>query len=89
MLHQEPQAPPQQTPLDVAAQPIIEWEALNGQLENVEVKDDNKDPDSDNNDKGNNNNTVNWLNHRTEGEKTTKDELKNQIEELVKKIRRI
>ena len=82
-LHQEPQAPPQQTPLDVATQPIVEKESLNGQLEDVEVKDDNEDPHSDNNNKGNDNNTVNWLDHKTEGEKTAKDELKGQSEELV------
>ena len=61
---------------------------MNGQLEDVEVKDDNEDPDSDNNDKGNNNNTVNWLDYRTEGKNTTEDKLKGQIEELGK-IRRI
>ena len=30
MLHQEPQAPPQQTPLDATAQPTLEEQALNG-----------------------------------------------------------
>jgi len=63
MLHQEPQVLPQQTPLNVAAQPIVEQEALNGQLEDVEVKDDNEYPNSDNNNKDNNSNTVNWLDH--------------------------
>ena len=86
MLHQEPQTPPQETPLDAAAQPIVEQEALNCQLEDVEVKDDNKDPDSDNNDKADNNNSVDQLDHRTEGKKTPKDELRGQVEELVEKL---
>ena len=72
MINQEAQAPSQQTPLDAAAQPIVEQEALNGQLEDVEAKDDNKDRDSDNNNKDNDINTMNWLNHETEGKKTTK-----------------
>ena len=76
MLHKEPQAPPQQAPL-------IEEQALNGQLEDIEARDNHKDPDIDNNDKNNDNNAMNWLDRRTEGEKTTKDELKGQIEELV------
>ena len=61
VLNQEPQAPPQQTPLDAAAQPIVEEQALNGQLEDVEARDDNEDPDSDNNDEDNDNNAMNWL----------------------------
>ena len=76
MLPQEPQAPPQQTMLDAVAQPIVEQEALNGQLEDVKAKDDNEDSDSDNNDEDDNNNAVNWLDSRREEEKTTKDELK-------------
>ena len=63
MMHKEPQAPHQQMPLDAAAQPIVEQEALNGRLEDIEVKDDNKDRDSDNNNKDKDNNAVNWLNH--------------------------
>ena len=61
MLHQEQQAPPQQAPL-------VEEQALNDQLEDIETRDDNEDPDSDNNDGDNDNNTINWLNPRTEGE---------------------
>ena len=72
MLHKEPQAPHQQMLLDAAVQPIVEQEALNGRLEDIEVKDDNKDRDSDNNNKDNDINTMNWLNHETEGKKTTK-----------------
>ena len=64
--------PHQQMLLDAAAQPIGEQEALNGRLENIEAKDDNKDQDSDNNDKGDESNIVNWLDRRTEGEKTTR-----------------
>ena len=70
--NQEPQAPPQQTPLVAATQPIVDQEALNGQLEDVGANDDNKDRDSDNNNEDNNNNTVNWLDHETEGKKTTR-----------------
>ena len=71
--NQEPQAPPQQTPLVAATQPIVDQEALNGQLEDVGANDDNKDRDSDNNNKDDNNNAVNCPDHGTEGEKTTKN----------------
>ena len=78
MLNQEQQAPLQQTPLDATAQPIVEKEALNGQLEDIEAKDDNKDRDSDNNNEGKDNSTVNWLNHwslRQEVQEALNDEL--------------
>ena len=44
--NQEPQAPPQQTPQVAATQPIVDEEALNGQLEDVGANDDNKDQDN-------------------------------------------
>ena len=71
MMHKGAQAPHQQTPLHAAAQHIVQQEALNGQLEDIEAKDDNKDPDSDNNDKNIYKNGVIWPSHGTEGKKTT------------------
>ena len=59
-------------PLVAVTQPIVDQEALNGQLEDVGANDDNKDQDSDNNNKDDNNNAVNCPDHGTEGKKTTK-----------------
>ena len=67
MLHKEQQVPHQQMPLNAAAQHIVQQEALNDQLEDIEAKYDNKDPDSDINNEDNSNNAVNWPDHRIEG----------------------
>ena len=77
--NQEPQAPPQQTPLVAATQPIVDQEALNGQLEDVGANDDNNDRDSDNNNEDKDNNAMNWLDHwslRPEVQEALDNELK-------------